>query len=99
MDNTAYYPFTLSIRNPKALYEFYKGRLNILVMVNANVIRRKCLAMGFDVEFLADENWMFRLRRLSDAENGGGGIRVGRHIFGRVFAEFLSLDWFLNEMM
>lgn len=27
------------------------------------------------------------------------GIRVGRHIFGRVFAEFLSLDWLLYEMM
>lgn len=99
MDNTAYYPFTLSIRNPEALYEFYKGRLNILVMVNANVMRRKCSAKGFDIEFLADEDWMFQLRRPIDIENGDGGIRVGRHIFGRVFAEFLSLDWFLNEMM
>jgi len=32
IDNTAYYPFSLSIENSEALYQFYKGRLNILVL-------------------------------------------------------------------
>lgn len=99
MDNTAYYPFTLSIRNPEALYQFYKGRLNIVVLVNANVIRDKCSARGFDVEFLSEEDWMLRLQHPQWAEYSGEGMKISRHIFGRVFAEFLSLEWFLNEMM
>ena len=99
MDNTAYYPFTLSISNPTALYEFYKGRLNIIVFVNPVVVREICSARGFDVEFFTDEDCAIKLVHPNSTADDEYSIRVGRHIFGRVFAEFLSLEWFLNEMM
>jgi len=26
-------------------------------------------------------------------------MMAGQHLFGRIFSEFLSLDWFLNELI
>lgn len=98
MDKTAYYPLTLSIHNPIALYEFYKDQLTILVMVNCNIIRQKCLDRGFDVEFLTDESDVLKFKhpKYAGAEDY---FKISRHSFGRIFAEFLSLEWFLSEKM
>lgn len=74
-------------------------QLRIIIFVDANVVRRKCLARGFDVEFLDEKDWMFKLKHPKWTEFKENGIKVSRHMFGRVLAEFLNLDWFLNETM
>jgi hypothetical protein len=97
--NTGYYPFTLSIENPLALYKFYKGELNLLVFIDLDVIARKSSARGFKAEFFTDVDTAIKLTHPKYVESENDGMKIGRHVFGRIFAEFLSLDWFIKEMM
>jgi hypothetical protein len=57
IENTAYYPFTLSVRNPFALYDIYNRSLTILIIFGADVIYQAFLSRGLEVEILSDENW------------------------------------------
>ncbi|MBI5678719.1 MAG: hypothetical protein HZC52_09605 [Planctomycetes bacterium] len=99
IDNTGYFPLTLSIRDPAALYKFYRGGLTLLVFIKPKTIEQKCKDKGFTAEILFDEEWAIKLVNPKLIPYDDGAIRIGRHIFGRIFGEFLSLDWFLNEMM
>ncbi|MEI2769685.1 MAG: hypothetical protein V9G98_02750 [Candidatus Competibacter sp.] len=99
IDNTGYYPFTLSIRSPVALYRLYNSELNIIVFVNAKTLQEKCKLRGCSVELFVNEDFAFKLTHFKWTEYENNSIGVGHHVFGRVFAEFLSLEWFLNEMI
>ncbi len=91
----AYYPFTLSINDPEALFQFYDGDISITIFIDANVIEREFTAKGFTVRFLQDDLYFLYL------DNPDANIRHGQisqHFFGRVFAEFLSLRWMLEEI-
>jgi len=94
-----YHPFTLSIRDPEALYNFYDGKLQIVVAVDPSVITEFFDQEGYDIRFLEKDyhNVMaISPKRLS--ATGPKHIFVGRHYFGRVFYEFLSLKWVLGEL-
>lgn len=97
--NTGYYPFTLSFSDPEALYDFYRGWLFILILVDSGVITRKLGSQGLEVELLSDEDCAFEIRRREYSTGGRRPFRIGRHLFGRVFAEFVSLDWLLQEIV
>lgn len=43
----AYYPFTLSISNPEALFDFYDGQLSITIFVDLNVVESFFVQRGF----------------------------------------------------
>ncbi len=97
IDNTAYYPFSLSIQNSEALYQFYTGRLNVLVFIDVATIFRICSTIGFSVELLSGEEWALKMTpQVGDEKRVP--VDVSRHMFGRIFGEFLSLQWFFHEM-
>ncbi len=94
-----YYPFTLSIRNPEALYNFYDDKLQILIAVDPSIIAAFFDQEGYNIRFLEKDchNVMtISPKRLSPTKPKE--LFVGRHFFGRIFYEFLSLKWVLNEL-
>lgn len=94
-----YSPFTLSIQDPEALYNFYNGKLQILIAVDQSIIAEFFYQEGYNIRFLEKDyhNVMaISPKRLSAKEPEA--IFVGRHFFGRIFYEFLSLKWVLDEL-
>lgn len=95
-----YYPFTLSICNPETLYGFYQGELLIFVFVDPQTISSKFLNNNLVVSFIQDEDWAFSVQHNnSDNTNVIGPLNVGQHLWGRIGYEFLSLDWFVEEII
>lgn len=90
-----FYPFTLSIKNPLALYKFYLGSLVIVVIVDSTIIKKRFEHDGFTVEIRTDEERPLVLSR----QGLDAPITIGNHLFSRVFAEFLSLEWLLDELV
>jgi hypothetical protein len=90
-----YFPFTLSIKNPEYLFEFYRGNVLIAAYIDFNVIIKELEKKELILTFLEDEIYFFSIRH-SRLELGS--ITVSRHFFSRLGAEFLSLKWMLNEI-
>lgn len=92
-----YRPFTLSIRSPEALYRFYSNTLIVMVLVDSAVIEEMFKAYDLQTELNLDENWAVRLSSTGPTDNEWAVAGISRHFFGRLFAEFLSLHWLLEE--
>lgn len=95
----AYYPFTLSIRDAKALYSFYNGDYTVVILVDTQVIREKVTAWGMNLEASEDPNVIFRLTPQQAHDDLPDYVDIGRHFFNRIFFEFVSLDWLLEEII
>jgi hypothetical protein len=99
-DNFAYYPFTLSIRDPETLYRFYEGSLLIFVIIDMAVVSTRLETHNLQVELLDDREWALQITPQEFATiDGFTPMRIGRHFLMRVPFEFLSLDWFLDELI
>jgi hypothetical protein len=94
-----YYPFILSINNPYALFEFYRQRLNILIIVDFDTIKQKLYSSGLDVKWENDDEWIFSISSTTGENREFGPMKVGHYYFGRVPYEFLSLEYFLREII
>ncbi|MBA7651490.1 hypothetical protein ES703_59309 [subsurface metagenome] len=94
-----YYPFSLSIYDPEAWYEFCSGKLMLLLVVETKVIEDRLSSHGISVKIT--NGWTKFPIELTDIEavEGANKSLVGGHFFGRLFYEFLSLDWLLEEMI
>jgi hypothetical protein len=92
-----YYPFTLSIRDPYALYSFYQGQILIWVVIDGAVLRSLFERDGFSVEFDFDSETPITLTHPDWAGLEVPHMKVGEHIFQRIVAEFLSLRWFVEN--
>lgn len=90
----AYYPFTLSINDPESLFEFYKGEFSIIIFIDFNEIAQICSKYDIHMEFYGDyQQFMgFVLDQEEEAK-----LIMSHHLFGRIYAEFLSLKWITME--
>jgi hypothetical protein len=97
-DNTAYYPFTLSITNPEHLYDFYNGEFVIIIAVELDYVSRYFKDHGFTATYLHDDPWF--ITAVTDGASGedSPALKISAHFWGRLYAEFLSLDWLLTEI-
>ena len=91
----AYYPFTLSLKNPEALFAFYDGQCMITVFVDLNVIEEQLRERGINVEFYEDGDYFLRM---DNPQTSMRDVRVSHHFIGRLGAEFLSLKWMVQEL-
>jgi hypothetical protein len=94
-----YYPFSLSIYDPRDWYDFCSGKLMLVVAVETKAIEDKLSSHGILVKITGEWN-MFPIElsgKVSGAESNNS--LVGGHFFGRLFYEFLSLDWLLEELI
>jgi hypothetical protein len=98
-NNVGYFPFTLSLFEPEHWFDFYRGEFVICVFVDLAVVRRKLGAAGWKVSILEDEwpPWALHLTNPTGSDDKPSEIKVSRHFFGRLAAEFVSLDWILKE--
>lgn len=93
-----YYPFSLSIYEPTAWYDFYSGNLMIIVAIDTKVIEEKLSRQGISIKLTAEWD-RFPVELTGLGSNAGNKSLMGGHFFGRLFFEFLSLDWLLDEMV
>jgi len=93
-----YYPLSLSIYEPTAWYDFYSGALMILVAIDIKLIEEKLSREGISIKLTAEWD-RFPVELTSLGSKTGNKSLIGGHFFGRLFYEFLSLDWLLDEMV
>lgn len=93
---TGYFPFTLSIRDPEILFDFYQGNIIIIVLVDRDVITTKIRSQGLDVSFEQGNDWVLSIENPETVKRTGPLV-LGRFLFDRIAFEFLSLDWILTE--
>lgn len=86
-----YYPFTLSIRNPNYLYEFIRGDISLMVILDIGELRRQFASRGIEISLPRDGDWALWMRRRGKE----GGSAISRQVLGRLFHEFQSLSWFV----
>lgn len=96
-DQTAYYPFILSIYNPEDIYSFYTGELFIFVIIDTKKVTDKFNEHGFSCSFQKDEWIIIATPSKNEQLSKLPKICLSQHIFNRIFFEFISLDWLLNE--
>jgi hypothetical protein len=100
LGNEAYYPYTLSICDPQALYMFYEGTLSITVMVDSGVVVEKLKSRAFDLRWLPQNNgWALEVASTTKAQSGLDRVRIGYHFLNRLFAEFWSLNWYVEALI
>jgi hypothetical protein len=97
-DNTAYYPFTLSIANPDRLYQFYNGEFVISIAVDTDCVAKFFKSRGFTTTILNEEPWFFMIEKEELLGEKIPGLKISSHMWGRLFAEFVGLEWLLTEI-
>lgn len=98
-NNQGYYPFGLSIRNPYHIYEFYCGNFVIIIFLDTGYIVEYLSNHGLSIEFSDDERWAVRIRNATPKPTELSELRASVHFWGRLFAEFVSLRWLLDELV
>lgn len=96
----AYYPFPLSIQNPNALFRFYNGEFVMFVIVELDRVNEVLIPHSMRVTFTGNDEYPWLVT--STATNVLPELRtsyVGFHPIGRLAAEFLRLDWLLENMV
>ena len=94
-----YCPVTLSIRDAGALYKFYAGQLIIIIAFDPSTIENVAEKRGYVAKFIEDSDQAMVISSKRPSPTGPQSIFVGRHLFGRIFSEFLSPNWLLNEIV
>jgi len=95
----AYYPYPLAIADPQAAFDFYAGNLLILVLLDADVMAKQLASHNLVLEFTEDADCALVIRSLDPRWREEDWAAISRHFFGRVPCEFLSLDWFVKEVI
>jgi hypothetical protein len=98
-NNIAYYPFTLSLRCPEHLFRFYAGDFVVLAVVDSDVISSSLRSQNLHITFLDDESWAVQLSKKDDEGEDWATIQISSHFWCRLAVEFLSLKWFLEEVI
>jgi len=85
-----YLPFTLTIKDKDHLWDFIRGNLFILVLVELGALCQIALDEGYDAKF--DRNDEFYPLRV-DVPGGDGMAGISEHILARIGMEFMSPEW------
>lgn len=93
-----YYPFTLSIKSPESLYQFINGDIFTIVIIDFSMIEKKAAKIGFDVELVSDGTIGLSFSKKIDGFDEPFKFAASDHYFCRIAYEFLSLEWFFNEL-
>lgn len=97
--NVAYTPFPLMIRRPENLFRFYDGSIVIIILEDVTVIREHFKKHGLTVTFLDDEKWCLKLLNNSPSDHELSEAGISSHRWGRLYGEFLSLRWLMDEII
>jgi hypothetical protein len=90
----AYYPFILSFDDPESIVRFYEGDISVIVMVDLEFVAARLRSVNIDFRVTSDDEWPWELNQGPEAILS----RLSWHFISRLGAEFLSLDWFVNQI-
>lgn len=89
------YPFTLSLSSEN-LIPFIERRLEVAILVDAAVLKRKFADLGVHAIFIMDGRSALQI--CPDPNDLMKGVlRVSEQLFARISCEFQSLNWFIRE--
>lgn len=89
---TPYYPFTLSIEKQQYLYDFIRGELVLMVVLDVGVVRQFANKQGYEVRFDAEKEYIIEYKY--PANEGIGGVSAS--MINRIGLEFISPKWLLG---
>lgn len=91
----AYFPILLTIQDSELAYRFYNGQISIVTILDLGVIENKLRSHNLNFHFIEnDEDWMAEITK-----NETPIMKIGRPLWHRLYSEFISLDWFINEII
>jgi hypothetical protein len=74
--------------------DFLAGKLQITLILDIVSLQGASEQAGFYLEFIGEEEMYLKFTRINDPEFM---FAVTYHYFGRIFLEFISPSWFLEE--
>jgi hypothetical protein len=96
----AYYPFPLSIADPEMLFRFYNGEFVMWVIVDLGRVNEALVRHSIKVTPRDDDEFPWEISPTAEDAGRDTPISyVGYHPIGRLAAEFLRLDWLLENMV
>ena len=87
-----YFPFTISIKGERHLYDFVRGNLLLLVILDPGILCQHVSLRGFDAQFEHDADFPLQCKD----RRTGGKFNVSHHLLLRVALEFLSPESFVE---
>jgi len=96
-DYLSYFPFPLAIEAPEALFDFYRDRTNITILIDFSSLTDELDARGFVTEKSRDDEFAITIRTRETSKDSPSSMSVSRHFLGRAAHEFLSLEWIVRE--
>lgn len=91
-----YSPFTLSIRNRDALFNFIWGEIFIYVFYETSKLQHMAEAKGLMMTFFDEESdYMFEI----SIPQSGGVMRISKQFFTRMATEFTSPEWIFQTSL
>jgi hypothetical protein len=95
----AYYPIILSLNDPEAIYRFFLGELHIIVAVDTGLIEQQLDPYNLTTNFSIHDPFYFATITNPGLDENHQFIKISRVFWSRLYYEFLSLDWFLKEIV
>jgi hypothetical protein len=86
-----YYPFTLSIREPQALYEFIEGDFTLAVILDTQTLVRLFEVRGLHAQFIDHPQWIIAVSKFGARRGQDTFSAISIPFFGRIFYEFESI--------
>ncbi|TCC88773.1 hypothetical protein EZ428_19280 [Pedobacter frigiditerrae] len=92
-----YYPFSLSIQDPKEYINFLEGRLIIILFMEQAVLEEYAQNFGYKIVPTTKEDYVLTFKALWKG-NSVVEFSVGQHFLDRIGMEFNSMKWTYQEM-
>jgi hypothetical protein len=94
-----YYPFPLCIQNAESLFRFYNGDFVMFLIIDLGCANTVLSPHGLGIELSQSSEYPLRIFAAENISSEYGDAYIGFHPIGRLGAEFLRLDWFLENMI
>lgn len=100
-DIVGHTPFALSLFDPNHVLDFYENRLSLVVVIDISRVERTLAQAGYtDVAFPnVDGVFCTANNGRDEGDADRQELIIGQHFFHRVTIEFLSLRWFMDEVL
>ncbi|MGK4566767.1 hypothetical protein [Flavobacterium sp. 3HN19-14] len=92
----AYHPLILILNNSQYFWDFMSGKISIMVMYDLDLIKDIALKNNYDFELIDDAEYIMQFNRTNEVEYFEG-FKMSYHYFGRIFYEFISPKWLLEN--
>ncbi|WP_404292147.1 hypothetical protein ACD578_07915 [Microvirga sp. RSM25] len=91
-----YYPFSLTIRTERHLYDFFRGELHLLTVIDVEALRDLAAEKGFIANFdPSDLDTPFKLTKPGITGRAG----ISAHLLKRIGLEFTSPRWIVDGVI